>query len=347
MIANFSLIELSLILKLYYTGSLTELLAEDVSDYTTESINVAKILRARANIAKNGSVSAEDRTELESLFGSEAAEALDVLAQAKQIRRSAPSSLKNGVDANSEENVAATNEAQQPSTGNKRSKKDQYGQNGGDGQMLRDLALKWDPQRFANDATTAAHLATALIAIDELDAASSMLENHQLEPEPALLSVLILLLQGKRLAAEKIVSSTQNRDSDNVLGQIAEAWTLLEAGIASKYEQAFFIFDELASVTSSTQANTAAAVCKLKQGFTDIARAILDDADTKEGRDVDCEREADHLVALSIEGADTTDARAALVKRAPDHQLLVDSEAKSVEFDDLAAKFATKGATVA
>lgn len=109
-----------------------------------------------------------------------------------------------------------------------------------------------------------------------------------------------------------------------------------------KYQQSFYVFEELAQApsTSSVQTLVAQAVAELHLGRTEEAQSALDQALKKDPGNT--EAIANSLVLQVLIGKDPEELTASLKKVAPGHALLTDLEEKSGLFDTAAAKFSAK-----
>lgn len=109
-----------------------------------------------------------------------------------------------------------------------------------------------------------------------------------------------------------------------------------------KYQQSFYVFEELAQApsTSSTQTLVAQAVAEMHLGRTEEAQSALDQALQKDPGNT--EAIANALVLQVIVGKGPAELTASLKNAAPRHPLLVDLEDKSSLFDTAAAKFSAK-----
>lgn len=93
------------------------------------------------------------------------------------------------------------------------------------------------------------------------------------------LIVQLYLQQNRNDLAVKEVTAARRWAQDSILVNLAESWVGLRLG-GEKYQQAFYVFEELAQApsTSSAQTLVAQAVAELHLGRTEEAQAALDQA---------------------------------------------------------------------
>ena len=128
---------------------------------------------------------------------------------------------------------------------------------------------------------------------------------------------------------------------DSLLVNIAESWVGMRVG-GEKYQQAFYVFEEMAQTPSSGSTNgtkslVAQAVAEIHLGRLPEAEAALQQALGRDGDDV--EAIANSVVLNTISRKDSTEMRSSLQHIAPKHPLLVDLEEKSALFDQAATKY--------
>ncbi|KUI73054.1 putative coatomer subunit epsilon [Cytospora mali] len=182
---------------------------------------------------------------------------------------------------------------------------------------------------------------TVLAAAGKADEALALLGRHQGSLDAVALIVQIHLQQNRNDLALKEVASARRWAQDSILVNLAESWVGLRQG-GEKYQQAFYVFEELAQApsTSSVQTLVAQAVAELHLGRTEEAQSALDQALKKDPNYT--EAIANSLVLQAIIGKDTTELKETLKKTAPQHEFLTDLEEKSNLFDTAAAKFSAK-----
>ncbi len=108
-----------------------------------------------------------------------------------------------------------------------------------------------------------------------------------------------------------------------------------------KYQQAFYVFEEMAQTPSTTSKATksliAQAVAEIHLGRLAEAEAALQQAMERDSGDV--QAIANSVVLGTISGRETAGLREALRGVAPGHALLVDLEEKGALFDQAAMKY--------
>lgn len=182
---------------------------------------------------------------------------------------------------------------------------------------------------------------TVLAAGGKADEALALLGRHQGNLDAVALIVQIHLQQNRNDLALKEVASARRWAQDSILVNLAESWVGLRQG-GEKYQQAFYVFEELAQApsTSSVQTLVAQAVAELHLGRTEEAQSALDQALQKDPSYT--EAIANALVLQAIIGKDTSELKETLKNTAPQHAFLTDLEEKSALFDTAASKFSAK-----
>ncbi|CAN8106173.1 unnamed protein product [Discula destructiva] len=182
---------------------------------------------------------------------------------------------------------------------------------------------------------------TVLAGAGKAEEALALLGRHQGNLDAVALIVQIHLQQHRNDLAVKEVMAAKRWAQDSIIVNLAESWVGLRLG-GSKYQEAFYVFEELAQApsTSSVQTLVAQAVSELHLGRTEEAKAALDQALSKDPSYVDAIANA--LVLQVIVGKDPAEQIASLKKADPNHAFLVDLEEKSQLFDTAASKFTAK-----
>ncbi|PSR90348.1 coatomer subunit epsilon [Coniella lustricola] len=182
---------------------------------------------------------------------------------------------------------------------------------------------------------------TVLAAAGKGEEALALLGRHQGNLDAVALIVQLYLQQNRNDLAVKEVTAARRWAQDSILVNMAESWVGLRLG-GEKYQQAFYVFEELAQApsTSSAQTLVAQAVAELHLGRTEEAQAALDQALKKDPEYA--EAIANSAVLQVIIGKQPTELLASLKSAAPKHSLIVDLEEKSQLFDSAASKFSAK-----
>ncbi|KAH8911001.1 hypothetical protein BR93DRAFT_304208 [Coniochaeta sp. PMI_546] len=182
---------------------------------------------------------------------------------------------------------------------------------------------------------------TVLAAAGKSEEALQLLGRHQGNLEAVALIVQIHLQQNRNDLAVKEVQAARRWAQDSLLVNLAESWVGLRLG-GDKYQQAFYVFEELAQApsTSSVRTLVSQAVAELHLGRTEEAQAALDQAIKKEPNFA--EAIANLLVLSVITGKDATDVTNTLKSVDAQHPLLSDLAEKSDLFDKAATKYKAK-----
>lgn len=196
-------------------------------------------------------------------------------------------------------------------------------------------------ENSSDNATVQALGGIVLQAGGKSDEALSLLGKHQGNLEAVALIVQIHLQLNRTDLAVKEVTAARRWAQDSLLVNLAESWVGLRLG-GEKYQQAFYVFEELAQApsTSSIRTLVAQAVAELHLGRTEEATAALEQAIQKDPEYA--EAIANMLVLTVITGKDPNEYTAALKKADPKHPLLTDLEEKSASFDKAATKYQVK-----
>ncbi|EFR00540.1 hypothetical protein MGYG_03544 [Nannizzia gypsea CBS 118893] len=155
------------------------------------------------------------------------------------------------------------------------------------------------------------------------------------------LIVQIHLQQNRSDLALKEVQAARRWAQDSLLVNLAESWVGMRVG-GEKYQAAFYVYEELASVPSTTSALSMVgqSVSELHLGRLPEAEAALQSALQKYPEDPQVL--ANSIVLNTINGKDKEELIGKLSKIQPDHPLLTDLEEKSALFDTAAAKYSVK-----
>ncbi|KJE90289.1 hypothetical protein CAOG_01622 [Capsaspora owczarzaki ATCC 30864] len=141
--------------------------------------------------------------------------------------------------------------------------------------------------------------------------------------------------------AKKELKRMQEIDDDSTLTQLTNAWVNLAVG-GDKYQEAYFIFQEMAEKYSPTVALlNGQAVCHLHQGRLEEAESLLQEALSKDSSDPDT---IANLVTVSIHQNKPQEVINRFVNQlkdeAPAHPFTRDLLAKERAFDRAAEQFA-------
>ncbi|KAI9680663.1 MAG: hypothetical protein M1817_004103 [Caeruleum heppii] len=174
--------------------------------------------------------------------------------------------------------------------------------------------------------------------------ALSLLAKHQGNLEAVSVVVQIHLQQHRTDLAMQEVQAARRWAQDSLLVNLAESWVGIRMG-GEKYQQAFYVFEELAqaSATTSTKTLLGQAVAELHLGRLPEAEAAMQQAMDRDSNDADVLANNIVLSVISAKGAAplTSD----LESSSPEHQFLLDVQAKSTQFDTASAKYSAKVAS--
>ncbi|TGO29167.1 hypothetical protein BPAE_0018g00550 [Botrytis paeoniae] len=203
-------------------------------------------------------------------------------------------------------------------------------------QMISKLA-----EDSSDNATVQVLGGTVLQAAGKSEEALQLLGLHQGNLEAVALIVQIHLEQNRTDLAIKEVQQARRWAQDSLLVNLAESWVGLRVG-GEKYQQAFYVFEELAQApsTSSTQSLVAQAIAEIHLGRLEEAEAALEQAFSKDPENA--EALANKVVLNTISGKDSSDLLSSLGSTSPEHAFLKDLEEKSSLFDKAATKYSPK-----
>ncbi|KAJ2750705.1 hypothetical protein GGH94_001959 [Coemansia aciculifera] len=214
---------------------------------------------------------------------------------------------------------------------------------------IRNLALLQDPAldltidaASLQSPTYTAITAQTLASAGQTDDALRILDMHPRNLECTLLTVAIYLSLSRVDLAQKLVARVRQWAEDAPIAQLAEAWTALAQG-GSKYNEAYYVFVELAqaSAVSTARLFCSLAVVKLHLGQHEEAQAHLQSALEKDPNDPDT---LANLVVCASLTAQSPEVRARYLSQlahvAPSHPFLRDLELASSRFDSALAAVA-------
>ncbi|KAL3422977.1 coatomer subunit epsilon [Phlyctema vagabunda] len=196
-------------------------------------------------------------------------------------------------------------------------------------------------QDAGDNATVQVLAGTVLQASGSSEEALSLLSQHQGNLEAVALIVHIHLEQNRTDLAVKEVAAARRWAQDSLLVNLAESWVGLRVG-GEKYQQAFYVFEELAQApsTSSTQSLVAQAIAEIHLGRLEEAESALDQALERDPQNA--EAIANKIVLSVISGNDPKELVSTLASTTPEHIFLQDLQEKSDLFDKAATKYSAK-----
>ncbi|KAJ2359454.1 hypothetical protein GGF43_000073 [Coemansia sp. RSA 2618] len=183
--------------------------------------------------------------------------------------------------------------------------------------------------------------AQSLIIAQKYDSALKILALHPKSLECVSMTVVTYLAIDRVDLAQKLVARVRTWAEDAPIAQLAEAWTNLFVG-GPKYNEAFYIFEELAqaSSVSTVPLLNALAVCKMHLGQYPEALSLLQEALEKNSNDPDT---LANLIVCANHTSQSLETKTRylgqLKHAAPSHPFIADLDAKDAEFDTLNDKF--------
>ncbi|KAI9009165.1 coatomer epsilon subunit-domain-containing protein [Hyaloraphidium curvatum] len=199
--------------------------------------------------------------------------------------------------------------------------------------------VKLMAQENAGNATVAVLVATVLFREGLIDEALKALSLHPRNMECVSFMIQILLKMDRPDLARQQLAQLRSWAEDATIAQLAEAWVNLYMGGDQKYQEAFYIFEELGH-GSSAKVLTGQAVCRLHQGKLDEAEQLLLESSNKDPNDP--ETLANLIVASHLAGkpADVVARYTnSLREVAPQHALLTETAARESAFDRAASRY--------
>ncbi|KAJ2846591.1 hypothetical protein IWW36_004281 [Coemansia brasiliensis] len=193
------------------------------------------------------------------------------------------------------------------------------------------------------DAVFVAVAAQVYICAQKYDSAFKILHMHPKNLECVAMTVAGYLAICRVDLAQKFIEQVRVWSEDAPIAQLAEAWTDLFVG-GAKYTEAYYIFEELAQASSARTKSllNAMAVSKMHLAQYPEAMSLLQEAQQADGNDADV---LANLLVCANHMGETLESKARyqdqLKQAAPSHPFVVEMEAKSAEFDTLAAQFAS------
>ncbi|KAG0031614.1 hypothetical protein BGZ81_000892 [Podila clonocystis] len=156
--------------------------------------------------------------------------------------------------------------------------------------------------------------------------------------------VVQIYLQMNRLdLAKKEVEACKAWAEDAMLAQLMEAWVGLRVGGGDRYQNAYYIYEEIATSSTSPTVKSmiGEAVCNIQMGQYPEAEGILQEALAKEPTNTDVIVNQIVLSTLLSKPAEEINALVLQLQSvAPNHAYLQDLDLKSSLFDRAAQRFA-------
>ncbi|KAF9967378.1 hypothetical protein BGZ70_009776 [Mortierella alpina] len=176
-----------------------------------------------------------------------------------------------------------------------------------------------------------------------VEEALTVLLPHNNHLESVAVVVQIYLQMNRLDLAKKEVEACKSWAEDAMLAQLMEAWVGLRVGGGDRYQNAYYIYEEIATSSTSPTVKSLVgeAVCKIQMGQYPEAEGILQEALAKEPTNTDA---IVNQILLSTLLSKPAEEITALVQQlqsvAPNHSYLQDLDLKSSLFDRAAQRFA-------
>lgn len=183
-----------------------------------------------------------------------------------------------------------------------------------------------------------------LIAEGKLDEALELLSFHQGSLEVISLIVQIRLIQNKLDLAAKELKAAKEWAQDNVVYNLSEAWVDFRVGGTSKYEDGYYIYEEISSSSGVTLKSLVGQLVSQLQlnrlpEASDTLSQALEIVNSSPGQaSAELFINAIATVILTNSG-DYNEYENKLREIAPEHSYLVDVDEKERLFDEIAAQY--------
>ncbi|KAK9477697.1 coatomer epsilon subunit-domain-containing protein [Lipomyces japonicus] len=191
----------------------------------------------------------------------------------------------------------------------------------------------------SDDANVQVLGAVVLYLSGKIEDALLLLSKHEGNLAAVALIVQIRLAQNKVDLALKEVTQAKKWGQDNLLVNLPEAWVDLQLG-GDRYQEAFYIYEELAQTPSSSNARTfiGQAIANIQLGRLPEAEDALNSALERENTSPDVLVNA--IVLYILLGKDYSQFLESLTTINSEHPFLADLSEKSDFFDKSAAEYA-------
>ncbi|KAK9350604.1 coatomer epsilon subunit-domain-containing protein [Lipomyces doorenjongii] len=192
----------------------------------------------------------------------------------------------------------------------------------------------------SDDATVQVLGAIVLYLAGMIEEALSLLSKHEGNLAAVALIVQIRLVQNKLDLASKEVQLAKKWGQDNLLVNLSEAWVDLHLG-GEKYQEAFYIYEELAQTPSTSNARTfvGQAIADIQLGRLEEAEDAINSALERDSTSPDVLVNA--IILFILLGRDHSQYLETLQNVDAENPFLKDLEEKSTLFDTCAAEYAS------
>ncbi|KAF9934030.1 hypothetical protein BGZ65_003936 [Modicella reniformis] len=200
-----------------------------------------------------------------------------------------------------------------------------------------------DPQPEATALEVKVVVGQVLASEGLVEEALTVLLPHNNHLESVAVVVQVYLQMNRLDLAKKEVEACKSWAEDAMLAQLMEAWVGLRTGGGDRYQNAYYIYEEIATSSTSPTVKSLVgeAVCNIQMGQYPEAEGILQEALTKDPTNTDA---IVNQIVLSILLSKPTEEINALVQQlqsvAPNHAYLQDLDLKSSLFDRAAQRYA-------
>ncbi|KAJ3123951.1 hypothetical protein HK098_001540 [Nowakowskiella sp. JEL0407] len=183
-------------------------------------------------------------------------------------------------------------------------------------------------------------VATVWMNENELELAFQAVSPHSKDLDCVALTIQIHLILNRVDLAKKELTQLKTWADDATLAQIVEAWISITLGGEQKYQEAFYVFEELGSSTAATsKLLVGQAVCRMHAKNYAAAETLLQDALNKSNNDQEALVNLIVLGNLSGKPELVSTYTSQLKDVAPKHPFLLEQELKESLFDRCAQRF--------
>ncbi|KAI8356862.1 coatomer epsilon subunit-domain-containing protein [Mortierella sp. GBAus27b] len=200
-----------------------------------------------------------------------------------------------------------------------------------------------DPQPEATALEVKVVVGQVLASEGLVEEALTVLLPHNNHLESVAVVVQVYLQMNRLDLAKKEVEACKSWAEDAMLAQLMEAWVGLRTGGGDRYQNAYYIYEEIATSSTSPTVKSLVgeAVCNIQMGQYPEAEGILQEALAKDPTNTDA---IVNQIVLSTLLSKPTEEVNALIQQlqnvAPNHSYLQDLDLKSSLFDRAAQRHA-------